>query len=171
MANYLSLLSVQLEDALGVVASHDIFIEVPEATTITQLVAAGQSYCAVLAGVTDANGLAAKVSVTFPPTGMNTAAAEGSEVERTGLFNFSQASSKYKFGIDVPSLNDGIVVNGKIDLTAAGVTDWVTWLLSVHTGIQASSKFGNLLAGLLDALISFRKHRKAESRRSFEIGS
>lgn len=172
MTTYLSLLSIELQDNLGVPASHDLFVNVPDTATVANLVTYGQAYCAVLDPVTSAEGVVAHFTVNFPSTGLKTAPLATSEVERTGLFNFSQAGSRYKFGVDVPSIADAVIATGKIDLTNTGVIAWKNFILAAGAGgIQAASKFSNLLSGLLDALISFRKHRKAENRRSFEVAN
>ena len=165
-----SLLTCEVIDALGVTTSHTIFINPPAATTITQLQTFANDYAGVLDSIIDGQitALTAKITLTLPGT-IKTSPVAGSEVERTGLFNMSQSGSKYKQGVDVPTLAAAVIVNGKIDLTNAQVLAYLAFLEAVTVGISVVSKFVNSLTGLVDALITFRKHRKLENRRSFEV--
>ncbi len=170
MPNIPTLLSVELLDALGVTVSMDTFYEVPDTTTLADLNTYLAAYLPKLDAITDSKITAA----TFKPRGtlpggLKASPDEDAENERTGLFNFSQSAVPYKNGIDVPGISDALIVNGKIDLTATAVTDWVSIITTTTQGLINVSKFLNALQTLLDALISFRKHRRAESRRSFEV--
>jgi hypothetical protein len=170
MANIPALLSVELLDALGVTVSMDTFYEVPDTTTLADLNTYLAAYLPKLDAITDSK----IVGATFKPRGtlpggLKASPDEDAENERTGLFNFSQANVPYKNGIDIPAISDAVITNGKIDLTATAVTDWVSIITTTTQGLINVSKFLNALNALLDALISFRKHRKAESRRSFEV--
>jgi len=112
------------------------------------------------------------IAVTLYPTVNNpTSVGPDSIAERTGLFNFSQAAGRFKYGVDVESIAESLLVNGKIDLTATEITNWVDYLVAAHTGFTLISKAAQALVALIDALISFRKKRKLESRRSFEVPS
>lgn len=172
MANLECLYSVGLQDYLGVSTTHDIFLNVPDSTTLaslTTILTGYQDLVDVISG-----GLITKtyLRVTIPNSETNkTDPVAGDEVEKTGLFNFSQSATPYKFGVDVPAIAETLITNGKIDLSASAITTWIAWLTAAHSGVQAISKFLYTLTGLVDALISFRKHRKAENRRSVETGS
>jgi hypothetical protein len=167
MANLQVLNSIQQVDYLGVPVTHDIFLQVPDSTTLAALVTLLQTYQQLYDPMTGAL-LTENTARVFVPitTGLKSSAADGDENEMTGLFNFSQTGSRYKYAIDVPGIAAVMLVNGKLDLSNAGMQAWITWLTSAHTGITIVSKFVLTLVALLDALISFRKHRKAESRRS-----
>lgn len=169
MANYLAIISIEVLDILGVSTAHDIFVEVPDTATVAQVATYFQDYAAVLDGITDGQPTDGHVTVKIKPTGVKTAPVASSEVEKTGLFNYAQAGSTYKAGIDVPAIADTVIVDGRIDLSNAGVQAWRDFVIATLTGIHAVSKFQNDLTALLDALITFRKHRRAENRRSFEI--
>lgn len=167
MATLLTEWSYQVKDALGVETTHTIFVNVPDTVTLAALNTSAQGYGDVFDGVTGAQITAQHVRVVVPLSGNGKATPDaGSEVEKTMLANFSQTSSIYKNGIDVPAVKSTLITAGRIDLSNAGLQAWVNWLTSAHTGIQAVSKFALTLIALLDALISFRKHRKAEGRRS-----
>lgn len=172
MATELCLYSTQIEDYLGVSTTHDIFLNVADTVTLATIVSTMQGYQALLDDMTGGAQRKATLRMNIPVAGGNrTVPEDGDETEMTGLFNFSQVGSTYKNGIDVPALNGLLVVNGRIDLTNAAVGSWVTWLTSAHTNITPTSKFQLDFVGLLDALISFRKHRKSQTRRSIEVGS
>lgn len=169
MANLLVQSSIQQVDYLGVPVTHDIFLQVADTVTLATLSSTLASYQALYDAVTGAQLTKNQVHITIPLTGgLKSSPVDGDENEMTGLFNFSMTGSTYKNGIDVPGIKNLLITNGKIDLSNAAITAWVTWLTTAHTSIQAVSKFVLTLVGLLDALISFRKHRKAESRRSLE---
>lgn len=101
--------------------------------------------------------------------GWKSAPDAGSRVEQTGLFNFLNASSKYKFGLDIPGLaDDKIAATGKINLADTDVANLISALTSSFTGgIFANTSLYPLTA-LADALLSFRKRRKQLARSSFE---
>lgn len=112
------------------------------------------------------------VSVALKPDpGWKTAPIAGSRVEQTALLNFTNATSKYKFGVDVPALRDTAIAGGKVDLTTSIVTDVITSLLTAFTGGVFTNTSQYPLTALADALLSFRKRRQQLSRSSFEPGS
>jgi hypothetical protein len=116
--------------------------------------------------------LSGSVAVVLKPDpGWKTVPASGSRVEQTGLFNFANATSKYKFGVDIPSIVNTAISGGKIDLTTSIVTDVITSLLTAFTGGVFTNTSQYPLSALADALLSFRKRRKQLSRTSFEPGA
>jgi len=113
-----------------------------------------------------------KIAVTLYPTVNNVTTINSDSIaERTGLLNFSQSGSRFKYGVDTESIAQSLIVDGKIDLSAAAVADWTAYLVAAHSGFTFLSKAANALSALVDAVISFRKKRKLESRRSFEVPS
>lgn len=169
MATYLALLSAELHDATGVPASALQYIEVPDTATVAQLQSLVQAYSAVLDPLTDAQIDRINVKLDLPFSGAKSSPVAGSIVERTGLFNFEQASSVYKYGVDVPAISSSVLMSdGRIDLSNSIVTNWVSFLETAHTAITFVSKFANAIVRLIDVLVSFRKHRKQESRRTLE---
>lgn len=170
MASHPAIVSVGLLDALGVPVSFDLYVLVDDAVNVGTLVSWSDEFLPVLDAVTGSQitSITVKQDLPLPGSGIKTTPDAASENERTGLFNFSQATVKYKDGVDVPGLKESLIVDGKIDLTASAVTDWVAFVTTTADTIQPVSKFQYALVALKDALISFRKHRKAESRRSLE---
>jgi hypothetical protein len=169
MANYLAILSVELQDSLGVSTAHDLFLLVPDTAAVSALISWAGNYFIKLDPITDAAGVQAHITLKFTSAGLKTTPVASSEVEKTGLFNFAQASSLYKQGVDVPAIADATITSGRIDLANTDIVAWRDYVLTAHDGISAVGKFTNDLTSLQDALISFRKHRRAENRRSFEV--
>lgn len=171
MADYQILVSVQLTDYLGVTTTHDVFVKAADTVTLATLATQMGTYQQLLDPITGSRIDQVTARVFLPLDAGNKAdPVAGDENEKTGLFNFSQTGSPYKYGIDVPGFAETMIVDGKIDLANAGLQAWIAWFEAAHSGIQAVSKFTLILIDLLDALITFRKHRKAENRRSIVVG-
>jgi hypothetical protein len=170
MANVFSSLSVELLDNLGVTVSMDLFYQAPDTVTLADLNLYAAAVLPDLDAITDSQITKAtyKVGLTLPGT-LKASPAATAENERTGLFSMLQATVPYTDGVDVPAIADSLIANGKIDLTDAAITTWIGDLTTVVQSQTPISKFRYALTALKSALISFRKHRKAESRRSLEI--
>lgn len=169
MATYLALLSAEVHDATGVPASALEYVDVPDTVTVAQLASLVQAYSAVLDPLTDAQIDRIFVKLDLPFSGAKSSPVAGSIVERTMLANWEQSSSVYKFGVDVPAVTANIIgTDGRIDTTNPIFTNWTAFLLAAHTGITFVSKFALALLRVIDVLISFRKHRKQEQRRTIE---
>jgi len=162
--------SFRVLDALGVIASLPIPFTQDDTVTLADLATFVNTLAPLVDGVTDAEIVGIDIVLTDPlPGGLKTAPVAGSEVERVGLFNFSQNAIKYKYGIPIPALKQTLIVNGRINLAASAVTAFVAGVTgAIGANVWTSTAYNELL-GLVDALISFRKHRRAETRRSFEV--
>lgn len=162
--------SVKYQDALGVVAAVPYYLGVDDTQVVSDIATFVNTLITELDHASDAQLIGVDLVIGLDlPGGVKTSPATGSEVERTGLFNFLQAGIKYKFGVIVPSLKASLIVNGKINLADAIVTALVGTLTGSVGVLQWQSTAANVLEALSDALISFRKHRRAENRRSFEV--
>lgn len=171
MADLFAHLSVQLTDSLGVTASVPYYLSIADTQTIDDLNTAMAAILTDLDAVTGAVIANATVNIDVTlPGGIKATPIAGSEVERGALFNWSQLGIKYKFGILVPALRSTLIVNGKINLADAAVSAWNALMSTIGGDVDWVSTANIDLEVLRDALIVFRKHRKAESRRSFEVG-
>jgi hypothetical protein len=170
MANVFSSLSVELLDELGVTTSMDLFYQAVDTVTLADLNSFAAAVLPDLDAITGSQIMKAtyKVGLTLPGS-LKSSPAAGSKNEQTGLFQMAQATVPYTDGVDVPGLSDTLIANGKIDLTASAITDWISDLTTTIQSQIPISKFRYALTALRSALISFRKHRKAESRISREI--
>lgn len=171
MAVVQAIVSQQIKDNLGVTASMPLYFEIDDGSTIADMVGFLQTAITATDAVTDGLIVQVGATVTVPlPSGLKSAPAATAEVERNGLFNFLQEDIKYRFGVAVPAFKASLIANGKINLAAAAVTAF-TQLISNY-GAPGSPDFTSTsyysLKSLSDALLSFRKHRKAETRRSVE---
>lgn len=168
MATIPGRLSVKVLDALGVEASMTTWHDVTTTDTVADLNTWAAAYLPDLDAITDGQITSAELALSLTlPGGIKGAPVAHSEVEKGGLFNFAQTGLPFKYGVLVPAISDSVIVDGKIDLTNADVTTWISTLTTLTNGIQAISKAFVALGALLDALIAFRKHRRAENRRSF----
>ena len=87
MANFRAVLGLRLQDLRGLITSHQLFANIPEATTIAQMVAAAQAYCVLLDPLTDAAGILGHVEFYFPTTGLKTSPTDpGNNFNDNGLF-------------------------------------------------------------------------------------
>jgi hypothetical protein len=169
MASLQVLLSVDVLDKLGVSTTHNLFLDAPDTSTLADFNSFLTDYAPLLDAITDGQITAAHVRQQLAlPSGLKSAPASTAEVERTGLFNYTMSGNPYKFGIDVPAIADSKIVSGKINLTDSDILAWKSFILTGVGGITIVSKFLQSLIALVDALISFRKHRKQETRRSLE---
>lgn len=163
-------ISIELLDNLGVTVSAVLYVEIDPTKTVDQLITDALAIALQMDGVTDSQivNTVIKVVAGAPPTGKSTPASTA-ENERTGLFNYAQSGSTFKFGIDIPAIIEAAIVSGKIDLTNTAVAAFVSAVVTPFTSFVISSTAPHVLTALRDALITFRKHRRAESRRSVEI--
>ena len=172
MATQFGHVSIQYLDALGVTVSSPVYVDIDDTKTVAAALADASTIAQAVDNITDAQITEVKlVIVGGMPGAGKSAPVAGSEVERTGLFNFSQTGSPYKYGVDIPAMAEAKIVNGKIDLTNSDITNFVTVLTTAGAVLTAVSTAIKTLVRLKDALLTFRKHRKAESKRSFEVGS
>jgi hypothetical protein len=170
MAEILGHISVQILDSLGVTASAPYYVQFDDSEAAADIDTAAAAILTDLDAVTDGQIVAASLVYSIPlPGGLKSSPVAGSEVERGGLFNFSQDGIKYKFGVLVPAFKTSLIVNGKINLAATAVSTFLAIWTAIGGDLVPVSTAGRLLEVFKDALVVFRKHRKAENRRSFEV--
>lgn len=170
MATQFGHASIKLLDALGVTVSMPVYMNIDDTKTVAALLGEVATMAQAVDDVTDSQITEVVVNIVggMPGAGKSSPASTA-ENERTGLLNFSQTGSPYKWGLDIPSIAESKIVAGKIDLTDTEIQNLVTILTSAGTVIHWVSTAIKNLVRLIDALLTFRKHRKAESRRSFEV--
>lgn len=161
--------AASMVDEINVPASYLEFGKVDDTTTISQLVTALQTYLGHLHDVSGAKIESAHCRLILDvSTHQADSPTAGSRVEQTGLFNFEQDGSPYKFGLDLPAIDDALLVGGRIDLTNTVVSDWIDMHTTGISPLFFTSKYRLDLAGLADAILTFRKHRRALDKVSFE---
>ncbi len=167
MANYNGNYSFSAIDDAKVRASVTLPMRFAEAVTLTQLVAGWAAAKAVLQPIMGASIDKGSINysqvVASPP-----APVTDSRVEQNGLFNFIISGTTHRQGIAVASLLDTLITAGVIDL-GSPVSDFTDLVSAAITGGGVySTPDGVALGALVDAFVSFRKHRRQLRAHSFE---
>lgn len=167
-----ALFSYSVLDELGIRASMTIPAMIdPTTGTPAAIKTEWLALGAEIDALTGAQITGGSVATVFTPdSGWKATPAAGSRVEQTGLFNFSNSTSKYKFGVDLPAIDNSKLDGNKIDLTDSDVTAFIGSLVGTFTGGRFANTATFALVALVDAILSFRKRRKQLSRASFEPG-
>lgn len=172
MATVHGLLSVTLEDSQGVKVPLTIPVQISDATTLATLATDAQAFFALLDKATDAAGVVAHFSLNIAPTGLKTGTTVDNTVGNQGLFGFSQANSKYSYSVAVPALAEATVVGGTMDLAEDSDLDkFLDWFTAPPGTLKAESTALNLLAAFLRGSIRTRKHRRQQSRVTYQKGT
>jgi len=170
MATAYGRIGYSIIDGLGVTASHVDYVSIDDTKTIANMRTFMDSYLDQIEAISGGHITTAEICVVEDTSG-RAAAAATSRVEQTALFNFSQAGSPYKYGVDIPAIDNSFIVAGHIDLADAAISAFIAFMEAAHTGFQIVSKYRAVLNALLDAAITFRKKRRALARVSTEPGS
>jgi len=167
--------SFTVQDAKGVKATALTYVAYDAAT---ETVGALLGNAAVFGGLVDAisGGVLIDgrviIDIARDP-GWKATPVAGSNVEQTGLFDFNQNNSKYVAAVDIPALLESTLVGGRIDLANTDIAAFITNLTQASgiggsTTVFNNSKYLNATRSLRDALVTFRKHKRALDRVSFE---
>lgn len=162
--------SYTLQDELGTKGVALVNALVDPAATVTQLNGQWSAIGLLLDAITSGKIIGGHYRVLEGTIG-KTAPSTGSRIEQSGTFNFSATGTSYKTPVLVPSLVDtAIGAGGRIDLANADVLAFFTALTTAVAGVlEWTSANRQALLALVDALLSFRKHRKQLQRSSFEV--
>jgi hypothetical protein len=157
MASYNGRISLALKDANNVRSNLLLHTSVPEATTVTQLIALGNlvatDYKAIgNAGVVD-------VTASVRDTSSVSAAASDADVSSGVVFDFPNNTGQL-YGSYVPSFKDTLIVNGRPNLADAGVIAWAALVAATTTGINFTNPEYQALLAYVSAFRSIRKHRR-----------
>src|SRR5262249_35143946 len=119
--------SIKLLDALGVTVSMPVYMNIDDTKTVAALLGEVSTMAQAVDDVTDSKITEVVVSIVggMPGAGKSTPASTA-ENERTGLINFSQTGSPYKWGLDIPAIAESKIVGGKIDLTDTEIQNLIT---------------------------------------------
>ncbi len=168
LANY----SATVLDELGVTATSLAHVDVDPATTLAAVATAAGAWAADLDPIIGGQITGLRVTLNVPvPGGLKTTPDAGSRVEQTGLFNFGVAANGRRYGVSVPSLSDGKIAGGKINILDTDVQAFIDLLKTAVTAIGFVNSAGQEFTRAIDAVLSFRKHRRQLTRSSFEVDS
>jgi len=173
MANYYANVSWKILDALGADASvDDLVLAIPEAVTLTQLAAKMSDAGNALDDVTDGQiiGLTVKIDMFPALDSIKEAPVAGSEIERTGLTTYDHATIPASYSTRIPALAESVIVAGKINQADAHYAIWrdLPFEADAH-GMQYVTKARNVFVSALHAMIKFRKYRRQEDRKSYDV--
>jgi hypothetical protein len=168
MASKTGRISVHIQDAYGITGTAPIFVTIDDTKTVAQLVTDCLEYEGLVQGLSQ--GTVTKTLVEIDAHIVADPDLGDGDIEKGGLFNFSNATDAYLQGYLIPDISPAVLnANGLIDLTVAAVTDFVTFMTTAQTVITVVTKGVRALNALVDALIAFRKHRKPLSRKTKEV--
>lgn len=172
MATVPAQFSFTMVDELGVKASLPIPVIFDDTKTVAEIVAASGAYGDLVDAASGAQIDEVRIVVFTDPTthGWKDAPVAGSRVEQTGLFNFKPTGVAHRFGIDLPAILDTLLTAGRITLGSGAAQDFIDGILAGVSadGVQSTNPARQVLATFTDALLTFRKHRRALDRRTFE---
>jgi hypothetical protein len=171
MATYDFILSATLKDEMGTTATFPLYVTVPDTVTVANLHTYMQDFLGILDPITDAQIIQFKWSSDMPFSGAKGAPVAGGRVEQTGLFNFENSVTRFKAGYDIPAIANSTITAGAkktIDLTNAGIVAFISFMEAVTLLITPTDKFVGALVALIDAAMTFRKHRKQLTRATLE---
>lgn len=164
MPNVNVILSLTVEDDDGEIFAVPLYATAADTATIANIVTAAGAMANLVDDVLD--GKIIKVGVRLDltlPVGLKGSAVAGSEIERTGLYNFSAANTKYDHGVDFPAMALTTLVSGtnQIDTADAAVVALVGEMTTPSGVLNWSDKYGNDISALKSGRKTFRKHRKS----------
>lgn len=170
MADVVIQCSFTLRDELGILATFPFFLKGADTSTLANIATAMQDVATLLDTITGA--VIEKANITFhPEVTVGSTPTAGARVEQTALFNWSNTITPYLFGLDVPGFLSSKIVNGKIDLTDVDVEAFTDiWEAAIGAFTAVTAGYDPLLA-LVDAALTFRKHRKQLTRSTKEPGT
>jgi hypothetical protein len=159
-------LSFSVEDELGTDASITEYALVDPTSTVADLTGAWQAQATLLDAILGACITRGSATLLADMAGGKAAAAAGSRVEQTGVFNFTNTATSRRFGIALAGLADSVIVGGRIAVPEDGPVD--LWADSMVAAIAGGGVYTNeaqqQLAALVDAFLSFRKRGSLRSR-------
>lgn len=168
MASRNGLFTVGIVDSLGIVGTAPAQVSIDDSKTLSDIITDLSLYSNKVAALTQGVVMYSKVSVKLE-TGNDPSTAVG-DIEKTAVFNFANTTDPYAQAQIIPDVNPAVLsADGKINLSNSDVTAFITFMTTVHTAITVVTKGVRALSALIDALISFRKHRKPLSRKTKEL--
>jgi hypothetical protein len=163
--------SFTVQDELGIKSACRIPVALDSTKTLANVLAAAILYGTALDATMGGQIVAFRIEVNgLGDEAWKDTPAAGSRVEQTGLLNFRNGETAYKWGLDIPSIANSVLDAGRIILGSGAVDDLVTLLLAGVSGdgVETTNAASQVLTALSDALLTFRKHRRALDRRTFE---
>lgn len=156
--------SYQLRDAAGITANTDIFANVADATTITQLRAAWIALGQLLDNCTDAKITRGRLTLgQSSDPGFKALAAAGSIVDLAGVLQFNVAASLRTWPIVIPALGASQYTAQRVNLNAVALHALINQALqgtgSSNTYVPSNPQ-GLTFSSIQNGFRGERSHRK-----------
>lgn len=164
MATVEGVISTQVTDSRTEVTSYDQPVEFADTATVAALINAAQGFGASVDTITDGQITKLRVCITVPlPSGIKTAPVAGADNEKTGLATWDVTGSVNKYGLDTPAIPNSLLSGNQIITGTGNYASFIS-LLQSTTFFTFSDRYGNPLAKVARAFLTFRKHRRALRR-------
>jgi len=164
--------SATVLDELGTEASTVAYVNVDPATALSALATDAGAWAADLDPIIGGQITGLRLVVSVPlPGGLKDTPDGGSRVEQTGVFNFGAGTNPRRYGVAVPSIADGKISAGKINILDTDVAAFIDLMKTAVTALGFTNSAGQEFTRAIDAVLSFRKRRRQLSRSSFEVDS
>lgn len=169
-----TIFSYSLQDAVGVKASHNVFVSYDAATeTVAALLATAAAYGGLIDAVTAAKVLEFNVNINaLPDPAWKASPIANIDMEQTLLQTFNVFDTSLGYSWDLGALRDTLIgTDGKPITTAGGAIALMNAALigTLGTGVAAQNQFLLDLVSLRDSAVAFRKHRNQRKRISTRI--
>lgn len=168
MATYHYEMTFSLRDANNAKASMVTLWRADGASTVQNIVDDVQAFAEYVNACTGATIESASFTISPILTDMKLTPYSGCDVNQTMSLTFRQESNPFLYSVVVPAVDDGLIVGGKIDLTAERLTNLISGCQYLTYSRGVGKEHGGL-RGFIGALLSWRKRRKETSRRSFPV--
>jgi hypothetical protein len=166
MATIQALGSVQVEDYTHEVGSFDQpFKFDPAVASLANLQSWIQGLGIQVDTVSDGLITKLRISLLLPlPSGLKSTAG-ANKLEETGLITYTAVGTANRFGQDVPAMSAADFTGSQIILSGSpSVAGLTAYSLGANFNCTPTDRYGNALAAVSRARMTFRKHRRALER-------
>jgi hypothetical protein len=155
-------------DELGEKLTFDFHVLLDDTVNLGTILASLGGTATEVDNITGGQITRTRLVVDVPPAGLKGAPVAGSRVEQNALFNVTNTVNQGHYAQNVPSLNDTMIVAGKVNLADANIIAFITGLTTAFGGGQFSNPAYQPISGLADVSLAFRRRRHQLSRISME---
>lgn len=168
MAIQHALLTIGVHDDTGVPTTFNDYISFDNGTaTLSSLAAAVSAEVGAFDDLTEAVVDYVTLTLNYAlPAGMKTDPVAGSDVEETGLINFTTTSEDGRtYSQDIPAILQSLLVGKNINLAGPNAASaWVTLVTTVGTFTSLDDRYAFRLVSARSGEKTFRKKRRALKR-------
>jgi hypothetical protein len=173
MANQLYRFTITVVDDDAVKASTSQYVQIPEATTGTNIAATLVDWATAVSALSDGAVTRVEASLVIDPgtAGLPVTPGGSEEVSEYGEFQWSLTGTDMKWTSGIPALVEAAVSGNQMDTTNADVIAYTTLITGAlfTTGFFSDPK-GIKITGRNATFLGTRKHRKQQHAKSFKLG-